>query len=56
MSVTYLFNLEYNSIKYELAMVSLNITVEWGAIHSRHVQSNKENMKAPVYSLVTCCT
>jgi len=35
MAVTYLFNLEYNLIKYELAMVSLNITVEWGAIHSK---------------------
>ena len=22
----------------------------------RHAQSNKENMKAPVYSLVTCCS
>jgi len=35
MSVTYLFNLEYNLIKYELAKVSLTITLEWGAIHSK---------------------
>jgi len=37
-----LFNLEYNLIKYELAMVSLNITVDGGAIHSKTCSEQQE--------------
>jgi len=53
-----LFNLEYNLIKYELAMVSLNITVDGGAIHSKTCSEQQGEYEGTCalfsYMLYTC--